>query len=325
MEKSGFFDAVYNEFDETYDKEYAAEQFASYFALFIKNGVFGSPTNQLKVSASSGMNIKVSPGWAFINGYWYYNDEDLILPVAQNLSSTVRKDSVICRWSNSDRKITVAVNTGSTELTRTESYHDLKLAEISVASGAVSITDSSITDTRTDENVCGLVTGLLKTETTADLFAQFTAAFNEWFEDVKDQVTGDLAIKLQQEFTELSKRVEDYQKSTEKSISEFETTVNNKVSDIEEVANTAKNTIQDFVDKDFVIAKQSLVFSNGTCTITDSRVTADSLVDVYFTKESTPAAETAMIYVDSEDGKIVLTATTQPTGALEAIMRVRVR
>jgi hypothetical protein len=325
MEKSGFFDAVYNEFDETYDKEYAAEQFASYFALFIKNGVFGSPTNQLKVSASSGMNIKISPGWAFINGYWYYNDEDLILPVSQNLSSTVRKDSVICRWNNSDRKITSAVNTGSTEITRTESYYDLKLAEISVASGAVSITDSSITDTRTDENVCGLVTGLLKTETTADLFAQFTAAFNEWFEDVKDQVTGDLAIKLQQEFTELSKRVEDYQKSTEKSISEFETTVNNKISDIEEVANTAKNTIQDFVDKDFVIAKQSLVFSNSICTITDSRVTAGSLVDVYFTKESTPAAEAATIYVDSEDGKIVLTATTQPTGALEAIMRVRVR
>lgn len=314
MEKSGFFDAVYNEFDETYDKEYAAEQFASYFALFIKNGVFGSPTNQLKVSASSGMNIKISPGWAFINGYWYYNDEDLILPVAQNLSSTVRKDSVICRWNNSDRKITSAVNTGSTEITRTESYHDLKLAEISVASGAVSITDSSITDTRTDENVCGLVTGLLKTETTADLFAQFTAIFNEWFESVKGQVTGDLGVKLQTEFMELSKEV-----------SEFEKSVDNKIDEIESTANSANTTIQNFVDKDFVIPKQSLVFSNKTCTVVDSRVTVDSLVDVYFTKESTSAAEAATIYVDSEAGKIVLTASVQPTESLEAIMRVRVR
>lgn len=314
MEKSGFFDAVYNEFDETYDKEYAAEQFASYFALFIKNGVFGSPTNQLKVSASSGMNIKISPGWAFINGYWYYNDEDLILPIAQNLSSTVRKDSVICRWNNSDRKITSAINTGSTEITRTEVYYDLKLAEISVASGAVSITDSSITDTRTDENVCGLVTGLLKTETTADLFAQFTAAFNEWFESVKGQVTGDLGVKLQTEFTELSKEV-----------SEFEISVDNKIDGIESTANSANTTIQNFVDKDFVIPKQSLVFSNKTCTIVDSRVTVDSLVDVYFTKESTSAAEAATIYVDSEAGKIVLTASVQPTESLEAIMRVRVR
>jgi hypothetical protein len=314
MEKSGFFDAVYNEFDETYDKEYAAEQFASYFALFIKNGVFGSPTNQLKVSASSGMNIKISPGWAFINGYWYYNDEDLILPVAQNLSSTVRKDSVICRWSNSDRKITTAVNTGSTEITRTESYHDLKLAEISVASGAVSITDSSITDTRTDENVCGLVTGLLKTETTADLFAQFTATFNEWFESVKGQVTGDLAIKLQTEFTELNKEFE-----------QLNQTVDQYQKDVSKTVQDAKTTIEDFVAADFVIAKQMLTFVNKSCTITDSRVTSDSLIDVYFTKDSMPAAEAATIYVDSEKGKIVFTAATQPTTALEAIIRVRVR
>lgn len=314
MEKSGFFDAVYNEFDETYDKEYAAEQFASYFALFIKNGVFGSPTNQLKVSASSGMNIKISPGWAFINGYWYYNDEDLILPVAQNLSSTVRKDSVICRWSNSDRKITTAVNTGSTEITRTESYHDLKLAEISVASGAVSITDSSITDTRTDENVCGLVTGLLKTETTADLFAQFTATFNEWFESVKGQVTGDLAIKLQTEFTELNKEFE-----------QLNQTVDQYQKDVSKTVQDAKTTIEDFVAADFVIAKQMLTFVNKSCTITDNRVTSDSLIDVYFTKDSMPAAEAATIYVDSEKGKIVFTAATQPTTALEAIIRVRVR
>lgn len=314
MEKSGFFDAVYNEFDETYDKEYAAEQFASYFALFIKNGVFGSPTNQLKVSASSGMNIKISPGWAFINGYWYYNDEDLILPVAQNLSSTVRKDSVICRWSNSDRKITTAVNTGSTEITRTESYHDLKLAEISVASGAVSITDSSITDTRTDENVCGLVTGLLKTETTADLFAQFTATFNEWFESVKGQVTGDLAIKLQTEFTELNKEFE-----------QLNQTVDQYQKDVSKTVQDAKTTIEDFVAADFVIAKQMLTFVNKSCTITDSRVTSDSLIDVYFTKDSMPAADAATIYVDSEKGKIVFTAATQPTTALEAIIRVRVR
>lgn len=314
MEKSGFFDAVYNEFDETYDKEYAAEQFASYFALFIKNGVFGSPTNQLKVSASSGMNIKISPGWAFINGYWYYNDEDLILPVAQNLSSTIRKDSVICRWSNSDRKITTAVNTGSTEITRTESYHDLKLAEISVASGAVSITDSSITDTRTDENVCGLVTGLLKTETTADLFAQFTATFNEWFESVKGQVTGDLAIKLQTEFTELNKEFE-----------QLNQTVDQYQKDVSKTVQDAKTTIENFVAADFVIAKQMLTFVNKSCTITDSRVTSDSLIDVYFTKDSMPAAEAATIYVDSEKGKIVFTAATQPTTALEAIIRVRVR
>ena len=49
------------------------------------------------------------------------------------------------------------------------------------------------------------------------------------------------------------------------------------------------------------------------------------LVDVYVTKELTLAAEIAMVYVYYEEVKIVITATTQPTGAIEAIMRVRVR
>ena len=65
---SGFFDAMYSESTNSYDLEYFAAQFAAYFALFVKSGVFGSPTNQLKVSSGDGMSVKGSPGWAFING-----------------------------------------------------------------------------------------------------------------------------------------------------------------------------------------------------------------------------------------------------------------
>ena len=68
METSGFFEAEWNEQTSSYDLEYLAEQFANYFSLFIGNGVFGSPTNQLKVSAGDGLTVKVSKGWCFING-----------------------------------------------------------------------------------------------------------------------------------------------------------------------------------------------------------------------------------------------------------------
>lgn len=345
-ETSGFFDAVYDDFTKEYDLEYVAATFAAYFALFVGNGVFGSPTNQLKVSAGNGMTVKVSAGWAFINGYWYHNDEELSLTIAPNLTSSSRSDAVLCRWDAGSRKISIDVSTGSTVLTRDGSYYDLKLAEISVSAGATSIPESHITDTRTDEEVCGLVTQLLEVETTSDLFAQYNAAFNEWFNTVKNQVTGDLAIRLQTEFTELNQKVDTYQAATENLITQYKTdlsnentqfqtgmtnefnqykqTVNAAITDIQDTADTANQTIQTFVANDFTLAKQTLTFVDKTCTITDSRVTANSLIDVYFTADSMSAAETARIYVDSEAGKIVLTADTQPTSTLEAMIRVRV-
>lgn len=334
-ETSGFFDAVYNESTDSYDLEYLAAQFAAYFALFVGNGVFGSPTNQLKVSSGDGMTIKISPGWAFINGYWYHNDEELVLSVTSNIGTSSRSDAVLCRWDAGSRRISAAVLVGSTEVTRDGSYYDLKLAEILVPAGATYIPQSNITDTRMNESVCGLVTHILEVQTTEDLFAQYEAIFNEWFNSVKDQVTGDLAIRLQTEFTELNEKVDTYQANTETMISEYKTdmsnsftqyqqTVNTSINAIQQTANTANQTIQTFVDNDFTIPKQTLTFVNGVCTITDERVTENSLVDVYFTAESMTVAEAAQIYVDSAAGKIILTANTQPTSTLDAMIRVRV-
>lgn len=334
-ETSGFFDAVYNESTDSYDLEYLAAQFAAYFALFVGNGVFGSPTNQLKVSSGDGMTIKISPGWAFINGYWYHNDEELVLSVTSNIGTSSRSDAVLCRWDAGSRRISAAVLVGSTEVTRDGSYYDLKLAEILVPAGATYVPQSNITDTRMNESVCGLVTHILEVQTTEDLFAQYEAIFNEWFNSVKDQVTGDLAIRLQTEFTELNEKVDTYQANTETMISEYKTdmsnsftqyqqTVNTSINAIQQTANTANQTIQTFVDNDFTIPKQTLTFVNGVCTITDERVTENSLVDVYFTAESMTVAEAAQIYVDSAAGKIILTANTQPTSTLDAMIRVRV-
>lgn len=334
-ETSGFFDAVYNEYTDSYDLEYLSAQFAAYFALFVGNGVFGSPTNQLKVSSGDGMTIKVSPGWAFINGYWYHNDEELVLSVTSNIGTSSRSDAVLCRWDAGSRRISAAVLVGSTEVTRDGSYYDLKLAEILVPAGATYIPQSNITDTRMNESVCGLVTHILEVQTTADLFAQYEAIFNEWFNSVKDQVTGDLAIRLQTEFIELNKKVDDYQANTEEMISQYKTdmsnsftqyqqTVNSSINAIQNTANTANQTIQTFVENDFTIPKQTLTFISGVCTIIDERVTEDSLVDVYFTAESMTVAEVAQIYVDSAAGKIILTANTQPTSTLDAMIRVRV-
>ena len=123
--------------------------------------------------------------------------------------------------------------------------------------------------------------------------------FNDWFSTVKDQVTGDLAIRLQAEFEELNQNVEDYK-------------------------NTSQSLIENYVYNDYVIPEQELNFVGNVCTVEDSKVTANSLIDVYFTADTIQEAEDCKIYVDSSVGLITLTAEIQPTTTIKALMRVRV-
>lgn len=204
-ETSGFFEAQLDEISGEYDREYYASQFAQYFSLFIHNGVFGNPTNQLKVTAGTGLNIVVAEGWAFINGHWYHNDSNKTIAISPNTSSQDRVDSVVCRLDVVNRVIS-AIVIETSEITRDSAYYDLKLAEVNVAVGTTAIVNSMIADTRLLESVCGLVTGVVEVETTEDLFLQYQTAFNNWFENMKDQLSEDAAGNLQLEIDEVNGR-----------------------------------------------------------------------------------------------------------------------
>lgn len=307
-ETSGFFQAMWDdslknpiteEYTGWWDRDYTANQFMKYFSLFVGNGVFVSPTNQLKVIPGTGLSVIITEGWGFINGAWYHNDSNLEVPLVTNGTSNNRVDSIRLRYSESSRSISSAVFTGDTNLVRGETIYDLELAEVIVTPGSVTISASNITDIRTNENRCGFVKGLVEVISTEDLFSQFESLFNDWFSTVKDQVTGDLAIRLQYEFEELNQNVENYK-------------------------NTVQSIIENYVYNDYVIPEQELNFVNNVCTVEDSKVTANSLIDVYFTADTIQEAEDCKIYVDSSDGLITLTAETQPSKIIKALMRVRV-
>lgn len=314
-ETSGFFQSIWDDSLENpitqeqtgwWDKSYTAKQFLDYFALFIGNGVFGSPTNQCKVIPGTGLSIIITPGWAFIKGAWYHNETNKEIELSSNTSGLSRTDGVMLRYNDTNREITGIVTTGNTELVRGETIYDLKIAEVVVAPNAVTISGANITDTRTNESVCGLVKGLMEIETTADLFAQYQSAFDTWFDSVKDQVTGDLAIQLQLEFSELNENVADYKEAAEAALAGEEA------------------IIEDYVYNDYIIQEQEFVFTNKICTIQDAKVKATSLIDVYFTAATINAAEEAQIVVDSSNGYITLTAATQPSSTIRGMIRVRV-
>lgn len=307
-ETSGFFEAQWDDSltnpiteEQTgwWDRDYLASQWQEFMQMFLGNGVFVSPVNQCKVIPGTGLTVIVTPGWAFINGSWYHNDANLVINLSPNTTSSSRIDSIKLRYSDSTRSINALGFTGETTLVRGESVYDLKIAEVTVPVGAVTISVANITDTRSNENVCGFVKGLVDVVDTNDLFSQFDAIFNNWFDTVKDQVTGDLGVKLQLEFSKLEADVEDYK-------------------------NTAQSLIENYVYNDYTSAVTNLTFIDKVCEVTDAKVTANSLIDVYFTADTIQEAEDCKIVVDSEAGKIKLTAEQQPSKTIKAVFRVRV-
>lgn len=181
-EHSGFFNAKVLE-DGSYDRVYLAENFADYFASFVGNGVFAKKMNALQILADSGMNVKIKSGQAWINGYWYENDSDLILNLATAPTTGYRIDSVVLRYGVSDRSITCIVKQGTQSTVypspiRNSEYYELVLAYIKVNAGRVSITSLDIIDKRGDNSVCGFVTGVIDQIDTTDFYTQL----NGWLE-----------------------------------------------------------------------------------------------------------------------------------------------
>ena len=209
MEKSSFFNSVSG------DRKYSAEDWAAYFSSFISNGVFLSPSTSLQVMASVGMNITVKAGSGFTNGYFYRNTTDLIktLSVADGVYNRI--DRIVKRWSLVNRNITVQVLEGAAATVPTApalTRYEEALADIYIPAGATSIVQSNITDRRADSKLCGIVTSALQQIDLTSFIAQFNAwmdeneaAFDEWFDNIQAQLSGDVAGNLQNQINNLKR------------------------------------------------------------------------------------------------------------------------
>lgn len=206
-ETSGFFNAEMIEDDgsTTYDRIYYADQFAYYFSKFISNGVYINPATQLKVTSKGELKLNVAVGDAFINGYWYKNDENFELQLAQANGSLPRIDRIVLRWDSLTRYINLAILQGNPaatpsakNLARNADTWELGLADVYIERGVLSVSDANITDLRPDRTYCGYVAGVVNQIDTTNLFAQFTDAFEQYYEKqvtTSDKFSSDLAKK----------------------------------------------------------------------------------------------------------------------------------
>ena len=158
----GFFNA--QQVNGDYDRKYGADELAEYFASLIGNGISADIENCFKISAASGMQISIAAGYAWINGYWIKNDAAITKTLAVAPSSNFRVDSVVLRFSKENRSIEIAIVQGDVSstsvfkpLTRTDDVYELMLGYVTVSAGISAITSSMITDTRSNETYCGII------------------------------------------------------------------------------------------------------------------------------------------------------------------------
>lgn len=207
-EYSGFFGAKKLE-DGTYDRVYSEIHFAKLFSMFYKNGIFFDDVTNLQVVAKSGLTVTVKAGRAFIDGYWYELDEDMDIVLDVNTTSYAINCSITCTLDRAERKISIVKKQPVTSLLpiNNNNKHELVLAVITLGVGVSTITNSVITDYRTNENYCGIVKGTIEQIKTEDLFLQFQAQFTEWFEEVKGVLSGDVAGNLKNQIGNLQNQI----------------------------------------------------------------------------------------------------------------------
>lgn len=219
MEKSGFFNSSNG------DRKYKAKFFAEYFSSFIGNGVFPNPSTGLQVIANTDMTITLKPGQAWINGYYYANDDNLILSIDVADGVVNRLDRVVLQYNTLDRTITAKVKKGkfasspvAPTLQRDADAYELGVADIYIAHGATSITQANITDLRLNNTYCGIVHGTVDQVDTTTLFNQYQT----WLAEKKAQYDADLIQYTTSKENEIDTWYTTTKTATEADISEFE-------------------------------------------------------------------------------------------------------
>ena len=194
----GFYDSLNG------DRKYTSAQFSYLFNSLIKDGIFMHVGEHLNVKEGTGMRVNVGSGFAWFNSTWTRNDADYPLTIAASDLLQVRIDAIVLEVNEtvSSRTNSIKVITGTPasnpqkpSLTNTNDIHQYPLAYVTVGFGATSITQANI-ENCIGTDPCPFVTGVLDTIDATTLISQWEAQFNEWFENLEDTLSGDVAGNL---------------------------------------------------------------------------------------------------------------------------------
>ena len=168
---------------------------ASGFLSTRLSGVY-SADEDFAVTANGGLTVTVSAGQAWVRPA-RFRGRSIILEQPETVTLTAadavrsRIDRLVLRYDAAARKTRLQVLEGTPdsasptapEITRTALVYDLCLADIRRPAGSTVITAADITDTRADEDVCGVmrdgVTGIPTAQLQAQALAMMTQLSTE--------------------------------------------------------------------------------------------------------------------------------------------------
>lgn len=170
-----------------YDRDYMASDLREVYKTFFSNGVFMDTDQALQVTEGDGMNVLVAAGNCNINGTIGYEKNQRMLTIQASDTTYDRIDTVVLRWNANVemRNIDLYVKTGVAQqvpvrptLTRSETVFELGLGDVFVNKGAGAISAARITDTRLENERCGMVMPFASIDTTT-FYSQIQAAIDD--------------------------------------------------------------------------------------------------------------------------------------------------
>ena len=161
----GFFDS------KNLDRVYTAEDFTSYLSGMICDGVLDTYGDNFSVSAGDNVSVVIGTGKSWIDGHFFLNDIAYKLDLKKYVDESLSRYVIIgisCDTSDSVRACQIEVKSGtaatspavpSFQNTDTKKY--LTLAAVRLNNGITEISQSDITDYRSNEKKCGYVKCIL--------------------------------------------------------------------------------------------------------------------------------------------------------------------
>lgn len=173
---------------------YDADDASGYLSTRL-SGVY-SADEDFAVTANGDLTVTVSAGQAWVRPA-RFRGRSIILEQPEKVTLTAadtvrsRIDRLVLRYDAAAKKTSLTVLTGTPdsasptapEITRTALVYDLCLADIRRPAGSTEVTAADITDTRADEDVCGVmrdgVTGIPTAQLQAQALAMLTQLSTE--------------------------------------------------------------------------------------------------------------------------------------------------
>lgn len=156
------------------DRAVTSEPLRKLIHELFSDGIMPTLSTNLQVTTSSDMNVTVLPGFGIVQGCMKLELEERVLAVQAADTTYDRIDTVVLRLNDNDSvrecdfyviQGTPSANPVHPDLTREGSIYEIGLADLFIGSNSTRITADKITDTRYDNERCGVISSISEFDT----------------------------------------------------------------------------------------------------------------------------------------------------------------